>query len=133
MNYGLFDTTMLESVEDDDLINLSVFDENEVDTGIFALNVDPITESVSNDLLDEPITEGDEFASDSPADPEKHFNSDNSGNKSISVPSDATLDEDTYNKAIDMLQKSFKEGVEILDLMRNKSNLGSDDIMSEYI
>ena len=83
---------------------------------------------MNNDLFELSILESDdEFASDSPADPTKHFDSDNSGEKAISVPNDVKLDVDTYNQALDALKKSFKEGVEVLDMLQ-KFTIDSDFI-----
>lgn len=107
---GLFDISNFGSAGSNDLLDLKL---------------NSIFESTSEDmgsLFDEPINEGDEFTDDSPTNPEKHFNADNSGNRSIPVPNDETLDEDTYNKALEQLQQSFKEGVEVLEILR-RSNI----------
>lgn len=81
---------------------------------------------MNTDLFDLSILESeDEFASNSPADPEKHFNPDNSGEKAVSVPADVTLDADAYNQALDALKKSFKEGAEVLEMLQHASIVNS--------
>ena len=118
-----------------DLFDLTFESVTDSDTSLLDLSfMEAGTDSTDGmDLLDLSFTEeGDEFEGGSPADPTDHFNSDNSKERSISIPGDVKLDEDTYNKALDQLQKSFKEGVEILGALKEARGV-ADDIMNDYI
>lgn len=94
MNNGLFDLTNFESMNDNDIMYMSI---NE--SGEFA-HKNPDTNH-----------------------PEEHFEKDGASGKetSIPVPSKVTLSSDQYNAALNSLKKSFKEGYEIMEMLENAS------------
>ena len=138
---------------------------------IFELNIFESTE----DVLNTPLGEEGEFIPGCPANPEQHFDKDNSGDHcipvpggdkekpsakpadgetgpkptgstdtpsakpydatNIPVPSKVTLTSDEYNDALARLQKSFKEGAEILEALQSANIVEKtvDDLQEEFV
>ena len=145
---GLFDLSFIESAEDDDILNLSIneseqefsngsmgsptteFDKDaatgEKSSSIPGGNKEAPTAKPSNGETGPSIPGGDnEKPTAKPAD----------GESGYSEPKSVTLTADTYNDAIDLLQKSFKEAYEITGMLRNATIVEktAEDLQMEYI
>ena len=148
MNKGLFDLSKFESMGDDDIISMNINENAE-----FA-NTNPDTnhpeETFDNDALS-----GNENQVSVPGGLKETPNAkpydasevnipegDNETPKSkpydaasIPVPSKVTLTSDQYNDALAALKKSFKEGVEIMEMLENATVIETsiEDKQQEYV
>lgn len=134
MNKGLFDLSGFENLNESDLMSIKLNESGE-EFKDHCPSSDPTQhfDAANSGDKEIPVPGGDkETPSAKPADGEmgpsipggdKETPSAKpaDGNDPVPNPAKVTLDEDTYNDAMDRLQKSFQEGVELLAFLRNAS------------
>lgn len=120
---GLFDIGIFESSDTEDMLKLKIFEE---DTNVNipgGIKETPSSKPADSNHVAIPGGEK-ETPSAKPYD-----------QASISIPAGTTITVDQYNDAMDHLQKSFKEGVELLTTIRGMTIVekSTDELQQEFM
>lgn len=132
MSKGLFNLENLSAMGDDDILGVNINEAGEfgsqcpssnptVDFDSSATSAKENNVSVPGGLTETPNAKpaGGEVSVPVPGGDAETPSKKPYDNSSVSIPSKTTLTTDQYNQAISNLKKSFKEAVEVLDLMEN--------------
>lgn len=130
MSKGLFNLENFDSMDDNDILKININEAGEfgsqnpatnptVDFDPNATSAKDNNVSVPGGLKETPTAKpaGGEVSIPVPGGNGETPSSKPYDNSSVSIPSKTTLTSDQYNQAISNLKKSFKEAVEVLDMM----------------
>lgn len=147
MSRGLFNLENLNSMDDNDILKVNINEAGEFGSQDPATNptvdFDPNATSAKDNSVSIPGGLK-ETPNAKPADGEVSIavpggngeapSSKPYDNSSVSIPSKTTLTADQYNQAISNLKKSFKEAVEVLDLMEGATVVQktTEELQREY-